>query len=656
MNVNQLIYRNLKNNLKNYYLYVFALIFSVSIYFAFVTLQYDASMDPATGTIKGQAAVRAGTIVLILIVSVFLIYANNLFIKRRSNEIALFQLIGMTKGKVFRLLTIENLILYLVSLAIGIGVGFSISKLMVMIVYKLTDVNDIATLHFSTEALSQTLIVFSVIYLLIMFVNYLFIKKESILSLFTIQQSTEMKVKRLSIFQVLLGLLGIGFIISGYVVSQQLFSGDFGTVNELFYAMAFILGAVILGTYLFYKGSVTFILQLIRKSHKGYLSINQVLSISSIMFRMKSNALLLTIITTVSALAIGLLSLSYISYYSAEKQAENFVINDFSLVNEESYNQFTSILEENNIDYQVNQIEVFNVELDASGIMDFNYNEDASVTMDPSELQLPIVSDESIEGIDVDENHFLLSGYSDFLQRFMSFKNSGEATLKTKSEEFSMKFLGLNREYYVSSYFTNGGGMPIAIVDEAKYEQLKADLDPELQHRSQDGGAITFRGVDVSERDIEKANELFLTEEIDQWAGNDSQQNMARNQKMNMGLIMFIVGFLGLTFLVTSGCILYFKQMDESENEKPSYTILRKLGFTQWDLIKGIQLKQFFNFGIPLFVGLLHSYFAVQSGWFFFGTEVWTPMLIVMSLYAVLYSLFGLLSVLYYKKIIQEAL
>ena len=68
MNVNQLIYRNLKNNLRNYYLYVFALIFSVSIYFAFVTLQYDASMDPATGTIKGQAAVRAGTIVLILIV------------------------------------------------------------------------------------------------------------------------------------------------------------------------------------------------------------------------------------------------------------------------------------------------------------------------------------------------------------------------------------------------------------------------------------------------------------------------------------------------------------------------------------------------------------------------------------------------------------
>ena len=135
-----------------------------------------------------------------------------------------------------------------------------------------------------------------------------------------------------------------------------------------------------------------------------------------------------------------------------------------------------------------------------------------------------------------------------------------------------------------------------------------------------------------------------------------SRLEMSNNQKKNMGLIMFIVGFLGLTFLITSGCILYFKQMDESEEEKSNYTILRKLGFTQGDLLKGIQAKQIFNFGIPLVIGLLHSYFAVQSGWFFFGTELWTPMIIVMLLYTALYSIFGILSVLYYKKVIKEAL
>jgi bacitracin transport system permease protein len=57
--------------------------------------------------------------------------------------------------------------------------------------------------------------------------------------------------------------------------------------------------------------------------------------------------------------------------------------------------------------------------------------------------------------------------------------------------------------------------------------------------------------------------------------------------------------------------------MDESEQEKSSYTILRKLGFTQGDLLKGIPVKQLFNFGISLVAGLLHSYFAIKSGWFF---------------------------------------
>ncbi|MBJ8193244.1 bacitracin ABC transporter permease, partial [Bacillus cereus] len=89
---------------------------------------------------------------------------------------------------------------------------------------------------------------------------------------------------------------------------------DFTSMNELFMAMVFILGTVIIGTLLFYKGSIRFISNIIRKSKGGYLNINEVLSLSSIMFRMKSNALLLTIITTVSALAIGLLSLSYIAY------------------------------------------------------------------------------------------------------------------------------------------------------------------------------------------------------------------------------------------------------------------------------------------------------------------------------------------------------
>ncbi|MGA5688390.1 ABC transporter permease [Cytobacillus pseudoceanisediminis] len=646
MSINTIILRNLKKNLKNYYLYVFALIFSVALYFAFVTLQYDPSMSEAKGSIKGAAAIKTASILLVAIVSIFLLYANTIFIKRRSKEIGLFQLIGMTKNEIFRLLSLENLLLYFGSLIIGIFIGFSVSKLILMVLFKLTGVEGIASLHFSSEALLQTVIVFTVIYIFIMLMNFVFIKRQTILSLFRVVSIAEGKVKKLSILEMILGVLGLALIIAGYYISSLLFGGDFTSMNELFLAMVVILASVIIGTYLFYKGSVSFIASLIRKRKDGYLNVNEVLSLSSIMFRMKSSALLLTIITTVSALAIGLLSLSYISYYSAEKSAQDSLPSHFSFTDKEDAGKFTGSLQKEGLEYKEKSIELLHVDANMEDILDVNLEE---MNFDSPNMILPVVSETSIDGIKLSPKETVLTGYNDALQKFMTLKDSGELEFMGKTNTIKQNFLGLKKDFVLPFYFTSGG-LPVAIVDEKVYEELKADLDPELQDEDS-----LFIGVDMkSDSDIEKANTLFKEMEFSGRA--DSQQEMSTRQKMNMGLIMFIVGFLGLTFLVTSGCILYFKQMDQSEDEKTNYTILRKLGFTQGDLLRGIQSKMAFNFGIPLIVGLLHSYFAVQSGWFFFGSELWMPMILVMVLYTVLYSIFGILSVIYSKKVIKDAL
>ncbi|MFK4437963.1 FtsX-like permease family protein [Paenibacillus sp. RC21] len=646
MNINLLILKNLKKNLKNYYLYVFALIFSVALYFAFVTLQYDPSMDEVKGSVKGAASIRAASVLLVAIVCIFLLYANNIFIKRRSKEIGLFQLIGMTKNKIFRLLSAENLILYFSSLFIGIIVGFSFSKLVIMILFKTTGIDAIATLYFSNQALVQTLIVFCMIYLLIMIMNYSFIKRQSILSLFRVTSTTEGKIKEISIFEMIIGIIGVSFIALGYYVSSKLFGGDFTSMNELFMAMVFILGSVIIGTLLFYKGSIRFISNIIRKSKGGYLNINEVLSLSSIMFRMKSNALLLTIITTVSALAIGLLSLSYIAYYSADQAAEGNVPSHFAMTNVADAEKFKTLLQEHDIQYREKKIEVIQVSVNAAQIMETPLE---GLNIGTNSMTLPVISDQSVEATDVSPGQTILTGYNDLLQKFMSLKSFGPLDLKGKKEVIHQQYLGLKKEYVIPYYFT-AGGLPTVIVDETIFERLKKDANPEIQKKSS-----LYIGIDMMNEDqIKEADRLFKAANF-----NDQQTSrleMSSNQKRDMGVIMFVVGFLGLTFLITSGCILYFKQMDESEDEKANYTVLRKLGFTQGDLLRGIKIKQIFNFGIPLVIGLSHSYFAVQSGWFLFGTEVWMPMIIVMVLYTALYSIFGILSILYYKKVIKAAL
>ncbi|TWE03865.1 bacitracin transport system permease protein [Peribacillus frigoritolerans] len=648
MSINQLILRNLKKNLKNYYLYVFALVFSASLYFAFVTLQYDPSLDEAEGTVKGAASIKAASILLVAIVSIFLLYANSIFIKRRSKEIGLFQLIGMTKNRIFRILSVENLILYFCSVFLGIFVGFAASKLIIMILFKIMGVEAIATLNFSFQPLVQTLLVFSAIYLFIMLMNYAFIKRQTILSLFRVTSMTEGKVKKVSMLEMILGIFGIIMIIAGYVVSSKLFDGAFTQMTELFMAMIFILATVIIGTYLFYKGSVSFIFNIIRKKKNGYLNINEVLSLSSIMFRMKSNAILLTIITTVSALAIGLLSLSYISYYSAEKSAQSSIPTDFSMTEKGDADAFKEALSDSKIDYDEKVIDVIQVDVNVKEIMETSLE---GVNFDSDIMTVPVISDESVKGINLAEDETLFSGYSSMMEKVISLKDSGKIELKGKNEVIPQTYIGLNDDTFLSYYFTSGG-LPVAIVDQTIFDRLKKDIDPKIQKVS----SVNI-GIDVKdEAELEKANDLFKRMSFKEEHVNDSQLEMFNTQKKNMGLIMFIVGFLGLTFLITSGCILYFKQMDESEGEKSNYTILRKLGFTRGDLLRGIQAKQVFNFGIPLVVGLLHSYFAVQSGWFLFGTEVWTPMIIVMALYTALYSIFGILSVFHYKKVIKESL
>ncbi len=638
----------MRKNLKNYYLYVFALIFSVGLYFSFVTLQYDPGVDNVETSAKMAAAIRTAAIMLVVIVTVFLVYANSIFIKRRGKEIGLFQLIGMTKARIFCVLTIENLMIYISSMLIGIFVGFSFSKLIQMVLFKTTGITEVASLNFSAAALLQTVIVFFVIFGVIMLTNWIFIKRHSILSLFYVTSKTEGRIRNISILEISMGVLGIGLIIAGYYVSSKLFDGDFSLMNELLYAMAFILGAVILGTYLLYKGSIRVVANLLRKRKNGYLNINDVLSLSSIMFRMKSNSLLLTIITTVSALAIGLSSLSYISYYSAEKTSKQNIPDHFSLADENNAKQYEMALKENGFDFYQKELEVLQANVITKEIL---AKQQPGAAFDPSEMVLPIISDQSLNEMNVAPNEAIFTGYSKVLASVISFDKEGLIQIAGKDKVIDQDYLGLENDY-ILPYSYSDGGLPTVVVDQTTFASLQEDIDKEVQDEP-----LTYFGYNLEDPSkLPEATELFQSLSFDDDEGRSSQYEAFLQQKENMGLVMFIVGFLGLSFLITSGCILYFKQMNESEEERPNYTVLRKLGFTEADLSRGVRGKQLVNFGIPLVVGLLHGYFAVRSGWFFFGTEFYTPMLIVMAIYTILYSIFGGLSVVYYKKVIREAL
>ncbi|MBO1909777.1 bacitracin ABC transporter permease, partial [Microvirga sp. 3-52] len=101
MTLFDLVIRSMRKNIKHYYLYFFALIFSVVLYFVFATLQYDSSIvDRAGQSMKFDSAFKVAGGLLIFIAGIFIVYANAIFLKRRSREIGLYQLIGLNKAAV----------------------------------------------------------------------------------------------------------------------------------------------------------------------------------------------------------------------------------------------------------------------------------------------------------------------------------------------------------------------------------------------------------------------------------------------------------------------------------------------------------------------------------------------------------------------------
>ena len=88
----------------------------------------------------------------------------------------------------------------------------------------------------------------------------------------------------------------------------------------------------------------------------------------------------------------------------------------------------------------------------------------------------------------------IFSGYSDMMETFISFKDSGRIELIGKQENIPLTFLGLQKDHILSYQFT-AGGLPTVIVDDTVFNRLKNDIDPTLQNEFSH-----FIGIDINER------------------------------------------------------------------------------------------------------------------------------------------------------------
>lgn len=666
MTLSRLVFRSMRKNMKQYYLYFFALIFSVMLCFSFVTLQSNPTVEKAleeSGT--ATAGFEAATYVLYFIVTFFVLYANHLFMKRRSKEIGLYQLIGMTKGLIIRLIALENIILFVFAVLIGMVTGFLSSRLFAMMLLKLLEMDDIVTLSFSIVALQQSVMIFSILLVVILIQMVWMIRRVTLISLFNAAQKADERIKRFSIFHMIMGILGVGLIIYGYYESTRLFELDENRMRNLFGYMLLILVSTILGTFLFFRYSVALMMNIIRSRKKGHLNIKDVMAVTPIMHRMKGNSKSLTLITTLTGLAVGIITLSYIGYYSSETSARQSSPYDYTILNNEGY-EFLDQLQLEGIDFEKDTYKISKVSFSMKNLINDEL-QNALLFDEDIDAETPVVSLTDYRQVNpnftLENGDAIITSYANYFSEIMPLEKERYLLVQAGDKKVELFIRDIKKKDYFLHQDVSFGGAPVLVVTDEIFEQLSEAEGNDVFWTSQIGINL------LHEQDQQRAEEIYeqLKEQrtvygeieedghVNSWVPKSFEQ-LRKDQISMIGTTVFVTAFLGLAFLLTTGSILYFKQMSEAEEEKDSYTTLRKIGFSTQDLMRGIYAKQAFNFGVPLVIGLLHSYFAVKSGWFLFGSELVAPLVITMSLYVAMYAVFSFLSTAYYKKIIKSSL
>ncbi|KRE05163.1 ABC transporter permease [Bacillus sp. Root239] len=635
MTVFDLVKKNMRKNISRYSLYFFSMIFSIVVYYVFATLQYDQSISKVIGEeLRLQGIFNASNYVLLTFIVVFIWYTNSFFIRQRKRELGLYHLVGIEKRTIGKMIFYENMLLGIFSLVVGILLGTVFSRLFVLFLLKLMGLSLSITLTFSLQAVLKTAVVFLIVTIFISFQGYFIMYRYTLLDLFQAESKSERVNKMNSKRSIVVGGLGILLVGYGYYLS----SGNIVT-PKFFLIVAVVLFSVIFGTFLLFKATIEWLMELYRERASGYYSFANMLSVSTMMYRIKANARVLTLITILSATTLVSVGVTYSSYYNTKADARSMQPYDYTLHSKNAAQEFTDVLDE--LDIQSKQY-VYHIVKHSADLSDFRFITSGYYK---DREQISFLDEEEVRknGISVPALSANETVIFDSMAKGKVFKPSTGKTAAVqlnKSEQLALKVVKSE---------------PLLILDSdsAGYQfVVNHDTFNKLLKAGQKQAVYVFNTDDGN-----KQNELTKNyHQIAKKAGESrtSYYDVFQAGLMSKGLFIFIGGFLGLVFLMATGSIIYFKQISEAEQERKRFEVLRKLGFSVSQMMSAVRKQQLFTFGLPLVIGILHSLFALKVITNLTGESLIVPVLIADAVYGIIYFFFYWLTMNYYRMVIKR--
>lgn len=569
-------YYNIKRDFKTYLYHFLSCVFSVFIFFLFSVL----SMHPALKIVdKGSTiglVLFTASIVSMIFSFVLILYSVGNFLKNRSRQFAILNIIGASKKQFKKLIFLENMIISLLSLFVGIVSGLIFSKLFLMIAQTLID-NLKLNFYLPFMPIMLTIGLMGGLFLLISLLAPIILRKKKIIDLLKKEEVAEKS----------------HFVLSSLALVIFLGPTLYFHLKRDFFTFIYILDLLSLISISYFLFNLIFSIYhlVMKKSGKIYAKSN-LIRVTNFKYKIHTNIktmagamILFFIVLTSFVYIVGaplnvaedtekIMPYAYM-YANWENEADGdkkAEIISNSLSKKQGFKELTIRYSK----FQSNEKPIRHIVLSQS-----MYNAVADLL--------------KRDRVSLADDEYFLVGVNGKKDPVLGDK------VRKKLDQYGIKKEnGLDRRIIaLSGYFSS-----VTVISDKKYDYLSKDLVKEKIYAFMQADFIEDNQKEV--RDLKKeigfeiGKETFMT-----YYGYYESENLTRR------LVSYVGSILCISFLIGIASIIYSRLYSSVEEESKKYSIMIKIGLSQEELNGILASTLRWVFILPFLVSLLETWIFI---------------------------------------------
>lgn len=599
---------NIKNNRQFYFPYLLTGIITVAMFYIMCALESNPGIQSMPGAKDLGLILRLGIGVIGIFAVIFLFYTNSFIIKRRKKELGIYNILGMEKRHIAKILSKEAFFTAIIAIGGGLVTGVLFHKLACMLLYRMIGFNGGITFSFSKKGVMITAILFAIVYLLTYIYDLFQVQLANPIELLQSGNKGEREPKTKAIMAVL-GVLCLG---TGYFIAIT-------TKNPIKALTLFFVAVilVIIGTYLLFTAGSIALLKILRRNKGYYYQTKHFTSVSGMIYRMKQNAVGLANICILSTMVLVAVSTTVSLYVGVEDIMKERYPNEINIrayydTGAPSEDSIAPIVEKSvkesgrKIRHEEDYLELYFAAIKDQG----------QYSLDKEKVK---TAGDRVSGFVVLTREDCKKKYNEEIPELAENEVALFTIKKTDMDTLVLE----NRSYHVKEIkqFQNTEDFETIadIMDEYYYVivndvqdmerlwQLQKDIYQENSSSISRQVRLDIDGNSEQKKEcFENIKTALGPEQAKARILIDSRQSNLDEFYQIYGGFLFLGLFLGILFLMITVLIIFYKQISEGYDDKERFSIMEKVGMSNDEVKATIRSQVRTVFFLPILMAAVH--------------------------------------------------